>query len=66
MTVRLPDPDIWIYDMERGSLRRMTLRLAKMNFRFGLPDGNASLSLPMADSRLSWLPWTAAAKKSRY
>jgi serine/threonine protein kinase len=24
LTVRLPDPDIWVYDIERGALRRIT------------------------------------------
>jgi serine/threonine protein kinase len=39
LTVRLPDPDIWIYDLERGSLRRMTFAPGEDELPVWSPDG---------------------------
>jgi eukaryotic-like serine/threonine-protein kinase len=39
LTVRLPDPDIWIYDMERGALRRITFAPGEDELPVWSPDG---------------------------
>jgi Tol biopolymer transport system component len=39
LTVRLPDPDIWIYDLERGTLRRMTFAPGVDELPVWSPDG---------------------------
>jgi serine/threonine protein kinase/Tol biopolymer transport system component len=39
LTVRLPDPDIWIYDLERGALRRMTFAPGVDELPVWSPDG---------------------------
>jgi serine/threonine-protein kinase len=39
LTVRLPDPDIWIYDLERGSLRRMSFAPGEDELPIWSPDG---------------------------
>ena len=39
MTVRLPDPDIWIYDIDRGALRRITFAPGEDELPVWSPDG---------------------------
>ena len=39
LTVRLPDPDIWVYDMERGALRRITFAPGEDELPVWSPDG---------------------------
>jgi Tol biopolymer transport system component len=39
LTVRLPDPDIWIYDFDRGGLRRMTFAPGEDELAIWSPDG---------------------------
>jgi eukaryotic-like serine/threonine-protein kinase len=39
LTLRLPDPDIWIYDLERGALRRMTFAPGVDELPVWSPDG---------------------------
>jgi eukaryotic-like serine/threonine-protein kinase len=39
LTVRLPDPDIWIFDMERGALRRITFAPGEDELPVWSPDG---------------------------
>jgi Tol biopolymer transport system component len=39
LTVRLPDADIWIYDLERGTLRRMTFAPGVDELPVWSPDG---------------------------
>jgi Tol biopolymer transport system component/tRNA A-37 threonylcarbamoyl transferase component Bud32 len=39
LTVRLPDPDIWIYDIERGALRRITFAPGEDELPVWSPDG---------------------------
>jgi eukaryotic-like serine/threonine-protein kinase len=39
LTVRLPDPDIWIYDLERGALRRITFAPGEDELPVWSPDG---------------------------
>ncbi len=39
LTVRLPDADIWIYDMDRGTLRRMTFAPGVDELPIWSPDG---------------------------
>jgi serine/threonine protein kinase/Tol biopolymer transport system component len=39
MTVRLPDPDIWVYDIERGALRRITFAPGEDELPVWSPDG---------------------------
>ncbi len=39
LTVRLPDPDIWIYDLERGALRRITFAPGVDELPVWSPDG---------------------------
>jgi eukaryotic-like serine/threonine-protein kinase len=39
LTVRLPDPDIWVYDLERGALRRVTFAPGVDELPVWSPDG---------------------------
>ena len=39
LTARLPDPDIWIYDIDRGSLRRITFAPGEDEVPVWSPDG---------------------------
>ena len=39
LTVRLPDPDIWIYDLDRGALRRITFAPGEDELPVWSPDG---------------------------
>jgi eukaryotic-like serine/threonine-protein kinase len=39
LTVRLPDPDIWVYDIERGALRRITFAPGEDELPVWSPDG---------------------------
>jgi eukaryotic-like serine/threonine-protein kinase len=39
LTLRLPDPDIWIYDIERGTLRRVTFAPGEDELAIWSPDG---------------------------
>ena len=39
LTVRLPDPDIWVYDLERGALRRITFAPGVDELPIWSPDG---------------------------
>jgi serine/threonine-protein kinase len=39
LTLRLPDPDIWLYDIERGSLRRMSFAAGADELPVWSPDG---------------------------
>jgi serine/threonine-protein kinase len=39
LTVRLPDPDIWVYDLERGALRRITFAPGEDELPVWSPDG---------------------------
>jgi serine/threonine protein kinase/Tol biopolymer transport system component len=39
MTVRLPDPDIWVYDIDRGALRRITFAPGEDELPVWSPDG---------------------------
>ncbi len=39
LTLRLPDPDIWIYDVERGALRRITFAPGEDELPVWSPDG---------------------------
>ena len=39
LTARLPDPDIWIYDIERGALRRITFATGEDEVPVWSPDG---------------------------
>ena len=39
LTVRLPDPDIWVYDLERGALRRVTFAPGEDELPVWSPDG---------------------------
>jgi serine/threonine protein kinase len=39
LTVRLPDADIWIYDIERGALRRITFAPGEDELPVWSPDG---------------------------
>jgi serine/threonine-protein kinase len=39
LTVRFPDPDVWIYDLERGALRRITFAPGEDELPVWSPDG---------------------------
>lgn len=39
LTVRLPDPDIWIYDIDRGTMRRITFAPGEDELPVWSPDG---------------------------
>src|SRR5208282_309855 len=39
LTLRLPDPDVWIYDIERGTLRRTTFANGDDELAIWSPDG---------------------------
>ena len=39
LTVRLPDPDVWIYDLGRGALRRVTFAPGEDELPVWSPDG---------------------------
>ena len=39
LTVRLPDPDVWVYDIERGALRRITFAPGEDELPVWSPDG---------------------------
>jgi eukaryotic-like serine/threonine-protein kinase len=39
LTARLPDPDIWIYDIDRGALRRITFATGEDEVPVWSPDG---------------------------
>jgi len=39
LTLRLPDPDIWIYDLDRGALRRITFAPGEDELPIWSPDG---------------------------
>jgi eukaryotic-like serine/threonine-protein kinase len=56
MTVRSPDPDIWIYNLARGTLRRVSFAPGEDEVPAWSPDGKRLAYASNSRRQLSWLP----------
>jgi serine/threonine protein kinase len=56
VTVRSPDPDIWIYNIARGTLRRVSFAAGEDEVPAWSPDGKRLAYASNSRRQLSWLP----------
>ena len=65
LTVRIPDPDIWIYNLGRGTLRRISFAPGEDEVAAWSPDGKRLAYSSNSRKQISWLPVDGSSSEER-
>jgi serine/threonine protein kinase len=65
VTVRNPDPDIWVFNIERGTLRRVSFAPGEDEVPAWSPDGKRLAYASNSRHQFSWVPADGSAEEER-